>query len=192
MASRKSRLFTRCAHGLTGLLAICCLFIACFDVATNPGPGPTSVGPSRVQLVKADGLYADSLFPTIAFSADTSSDTVYNGDSSALLLDSQLTKLTFTILSRNDNQSYMWFKLTRVRLLRDGDTVLIIGDYTHEISDAITVLPATRKYSLDATMHFNSPLGIGSYKFVANVFVSCFCFGVPTYNYSGSFDVRAK
>jgi hypothetical protein len=150
------------------------------------------VGPSRVQLVKSDGLFSDTAYPSVVFTYDTSNDTVYTGDSTALYINPGLTDLRFSYLSFEDNYDYQSFHIVRARVLKKEDTTLFIGDYIHYVSDAMAVLPQTRKYSLNATIHLDGSLKAGNFKFVANITEDCYCFVRPTYNCLGGFRVAGK
>jgi hypothetical protein len=170
------------------IVALCALLMGC----EKPTAIIQLVGPSRVQLVKSDGLFTDTLYPSAAFALDTSNDTGYTGDSTALLINPGLTDLRLSYLSFEDNYDYQTFHIARARVLKKGDTTLIIGDYVHYQSDAMALLPQTRKYSLNATIHFDRSLKAGYFKFVANVTVDCNCLTFPSYNCVGDFSIVSR
>lgn len=170
------------------ILIICVLVTGC----EKPTAITQVTGPSRVQLAKSDGLFSDTGYPAVAFVYDTSNDTGYTGDSTALLINPGLTDLRFSFLSFDDNYSYQSFSISRVHVLSKGDTTLIVGDFNYNVSDAIMVLPNQRKYSLNSTIHLNRSLNAGNYKFVANITEYCYCFSFPTYNCVGDFSVARK
>jgi hypothetical protein len=153
---------------------------------------PQLVGPSRVQLVKSDGLFSDTLYPSVAVAYDTSNDTQYTGDSIALFINPGLNDLRFSFLSFEDNYDYQSLYISRVRLLSKGDTILIVGDFNYWVSDAIVLLPQSRKHSLNSTIHLGNFLGAGNYKFVANITEMCYCIGVPTFNCVGDFSIARR
>ena len=164
-------------------LMLCC---------ANPTTTSHLVGPSRVQLVKSDGLFSDTAYPSIAFTYDTSSDTDYTGDSTALLINARLNELRLSFMSFEDDENYQSFNIVRMHALSKGDTTVIIGDYNWDVSDAIGILPQVRKYSLNATIHFANSLTAGNYKFVANITEYCYCFYFPTYNCEGNFSIVSR
>jgi hypothetical protein len=149
-------------------------------------------GPSRVQLIRTDGLFSDTLYPAVAFACDTSNDTEFTGDSNALLINPALTELRFTFKSFDDNLNYQTFNISGVRMFKKGDTTVILGDYAYWVSDAIAMLPQSRKYSLNSTIRLNNPLAAGNYKFVGNITEYCYCLGFPTYNCVGNFFIGGK
>jgi hypothetical protein len=164
-------------------LVLCC---------QNPATTSHLVGPSRVQLLKSDGLFSDTAYPSVAFTCDTSNDTAYTGDSTALFINPGLSDLRFSYLSFEDNYDYQSFNISRVRIFKKGDTTLVVGDYNYNVSDALIVLPQTRKYSLNATIRLAGSLAAGNYKFVANIREYCYCIGMPTFNCVGNFSVVSR
>jgi hypothetical protein len=168
------------------------LLLALVLCCQNPTTTSHLIGPSRVQLVKSDGLFSDTAYPSVACAYDTSNDTEYTGDSMALFINTGLNTCRFSYWSFEDNYDYQSFHITRARMLKKGDTTVIVGDYVHFESDAMMVLPQTRKYSLNATIHLDSSLKAGNFKFVANITVDCYCLTRPTYNCVGDFSIVSR
>lgn len=170
------------------MIFILALIVGC----ESPTTSSRLVGPSRVQLVKSDGLFSDTAYPSVVCAYDTSSDTLFTGDSTALLIDPGLTELRLSFLSFENNANNQLFSIVRMRAVRKGDTTVIIGDYNWDVSDAIMILPQVRKYSLNATVYLNNSLKTGKYKFVANITERCYCFYLPTYNCVGDFSIVSR
>lgn len=170
------------------MILILALVVGC----ESPTTSSRLVGPSRVQLVKSEGLFSDTAYPLIAFAWDTASDTDFTGDSTALLINTEFTDLRLSFLSFEDNYEYQSFNISRVRVYKKADTTVVLGDYDYNVSDAIMVLPQQRKYSLNATIHLHSSLNAGNYKFVANITEMCYCIGVPTFNCVGDFSIVSR